>query len=185
LKKQELFDVLQGDLLASVTYPVTRCLLLVMAALAPQTGFSATGQALFESRCLKCHAPLDPHNYTADQWVRQLARMAPMAQLNPEESEAMLTYLQDNAGTEETALQEERQAFDRNCRGCHATVERNVPVAWRDKRLEERLMEHYETLEEAGKVEEELDEDQAHEIAEYLLYSSESGWSSTASSRGR
>ncbi|MEN8132375.1 MAG: hypothetical protein ABFS45_19795 [Pseudomonadota bacterium] len=171
----------QGNFFKSMACPGTRCLLLIVAALAPHVGLSATGQEIFESRCDKCHAQPDPHNYTADQWVKRLTSMISIAQLTPEEYESVLAYLQDNAGTEETALQEERQAFDKSCRSCHATLD-PAPVAWRGKRLEDRLLKHYEVLEEAGKVEEELDEDLAHEAAEYLLFSHEFNWILTTSS---
>lgn len=136
----------------------------IVMALPIQT--MADGKVLFKLKCITCHVLPDPDNLTADMWVPQMERMAVMATLSASQKTEILVYLQANSGTLEDILTEEKVHFDQQCSACHSTRE-DVPVtAINGTQFEEYLIDHVE-----DKTDNDLEEEAAHEVAEYLLHS--------------
>lgn len=55
------------------------------------------GKTVFDSNCGKCHGLPEATDHTAEQWNKIIARMAPKAKLNPEETNWVLAYVTVNA----------------------------------------------------------------------------------------
>lgn len=153
----------------SLQKPMPKLLFVIswlILALPIQAGASDSGKATFEAKCIKCHVRPDPENLTADMWVHQLEAMAPMAQLTATEKAEVLGYLQSHSGTLEQILAKEKVHFEQHCSACHAAVG-DVPKAEKTgNQFEEYLIEHVEDI--ASK---DMEEEAAHEVAEYLLHS--------------
>ena len=129
----------------------------------PISAQADSGKEVLEKKCATCHVQPDPHNLTAAMWVDSLKSMARLADLNAQEKEAVLKYLQDNSGTLEELLASEKPYYVKKCSSCHSLD--NVPVtAMKGSELEDFLFEHQE--DKGG----EMDEEHAHEIAEFLLH---------------
>ena len=147
-----------NSLLLSLT--VISTITLIVAPIAAQAD---SGKELLEKKCVTCHVLPDPHNLTAVMWVDRMESMAPLANLNAQEKEAVLKYLQDNSGTLEELLASEKPYYVKKCSSCHSLD--NVPVTtMKGSELEDFLFEHQE--DKGG----EMDKEHAHEIAEFLLH---------------
>lgn len=59
--------------------------------------FVAKGQPIFEQRCNKCHKQHEANEFTAEQWEKIIAKMAPKAKLTEEETSWILAYATANA----------------------------------------------------------------------------------------
>jgi cytochrome c5 len=55
------------------------------------------GEDLFNLKCGRCHGLPSPSEYTAADWQPIMARMAPKAKLNSEETNWVLAYVNANA----------------------------------------------------------------------------------------
>jgi cytochrome c2 len=137
---------------------------LILTALPIQT-WADSGKQLFESKCVTCHVRPDPENLTAAMWVERMETMAPLAALNAQEKAKVLEYLQIHSGTLEQILAGERVHFEQHCSACHATTETVPRTEKTGNQFEEFMIEHVEAM--TGK---DLEEDAAHEVAEYLLH---------------
>jgi hypothetical protein len=67
-----------------------------LAALSPGSGVEqlAEGRQMYVMRCSGCHNLPLPDVHTADGWVDELDDMGKRASLSPEQSQAVLAYLQ-------------------------------------------------------------------------------------------
>ena len=137
---------------------------LMLTALPIQT-WADSGKQLFESKCATCHVRPDPENLTATMWIQRMETMAPLSGLTAKEKAKVLEYLQLHSGTLEQILAGERVHFKQHCSACHATAEAVPKVEKTGNQFEELLIEHVEAM--TGK---DLDEEAAHEVAEYLLH---------------
>jgi cytochrome c2 len=126
----------------------------------------ADGKALFKLKCITCHVLPDPDNLTADMWVPQMERMAVMATLSASQKTEILSYLQANSGTLEDILTKEKVHFDQHCSACHSTTKDVPTTANNGTQFEEYMIDHVE-----DKTGNDLEEEAAHEVAEYLLHS--------------
>lgn len=59
--------------------------------------YVAKGKTVFDANCGKCHGLPEATDHTAEQWNKIVARMAPKAKLNPEETNWVLAYVTVNA----------------------------------------------------------------------------------------
>jgi len=57
------------------------------------------GQFAFDAKCGHCHALKRPGDFTENEWITIMDRMAPKANLDPVEKENVLAYLKYNART--------------------------------------------------------------------------------------
>ena len=137
---------------------------LMLTALPIQT-WADSGKQLFESKCATCHVRPDPENLTATMWIERMETMAPLSGLTASEKAKVLEYLQLHSGTLGQILAGERVHFKQHCSACHATAEAVPKVEKTGNQFEELLIEHVEAM--TGK---DLDEEAAHEVAEYLLH---------------
>jgi len=137
--------------------------LLVVIALPIQTW--ADGKTLFETKCITCHTLPGPDDLTADLWVPMMERMAVITPLTASEKTEVLGYLQANSGTLEAILAKERVYFNQYCSACHATAKDVPKSALSGVQFEEFMIEHVES-----KTGTDLEEEMAHEVAEYLLH---------------
>jgi cytochrome c5 len=137
---------------------------LMLTTLPIQTS-AESGKQLFESKCGICHVRPDPENLTSAMWVERMETMAPLAGMNAEEKAKVLEYLQLHSGSLEQILAGERVHFDRHCSACHATAETVPKVEKTGNQFEELMIEHVE-----AKTGKDLEEEAAHEVAEYLLH---------------
>ena len=137
---------------------------LMLTALPIQT-WADSGKQLFESKCATCHVRPDPENLTATMWIQRMETMAPLSGLTASEKAKVLEYLQLHSGTLGQILAGERVHFKQHCSACHATAEAVPKVEKTGNQFEELLIEHVEAM--TGK---DLDEEAAHEVAEYLLH---------------
>ncbi len=55
------------------------------------------GKTVFDQHCGKCHGLPEASDHTAEQWNKIIARMAPKAKLNPDETNWVLAYVTVNA----------------------------------------------------------------------------------------
>jgi mono/diheme cytochrome c family protein len=55
------------------------------------------GKQIYTAKCGRCHGLKDPANYSSDEWVSLVNKMAPKAQLNDTEKANVLAYVQANA----------------------------------------------------------------------------------------
>jgi len=89
--------------------------------------FSATsfaepgGQELFEKRCVVCHELPDPGQPPLVGWERQLELMAPLARLEPNQRQEVLSYLSSHLrdAVFDASLDEDRSLFEDKCSRCH------------------------------------------------------------------
>ena len=138
---------------------------LMLTALPVQT-WADSGKQIFENKCATCHVRPDPENLTAAMWVERMETMAPLAALTVKEKDKVLEYLQLHSGTLEKILAGERVHFEQHCSACHATAESVPKTTKTGNQFEELMIEHVE-----DKTGKDLEEDAAHEVAEYLLHS--------------
>jgi len=83
------------SVMRSAAAAVLALLLSACASAPPATGGSS--DRLYRSRCAACHRLYAPQDRTRDEWVKQVARMAPRAHLSDEERARLLEYLQASA----------------------------------------------------------------------------------------
>ncbi len=62
-----------------------------------ESNSSMAGQFAFDAKCGHCHALKRPGDFTENQWITIMDRMAPKANLDPVEKENMMAYLKYNA----------------------------------------------------------------------------------------
>ena len=55
------------------------------------------GKTVFDESCGRCHGLPDASDHTAEQWSKIIARMAPKAKLNADETNWVLAYVTVNA----------------------------------------------------------------------------------------
>jgi mono/diheme cytochrome c family protein len=51
------------------------------------------GRSCFVARCGACHGLPDPHGFAVPEWQSWMARMAPKAKLDPDQTQAVLDYV--------------------------------------------------------------------------------------------
>ena len=63
----------------------------------PQASAEIAGQAIYNSKCGRCHGLKATIDYTADRWASILAVMAPRANLTDAEKENVYAYVKANS----------------------------------------------------------------------------------------
>jgi mono/diheme cytochrome c family protein len=83
------------------------CLTSIIAGCrAPLPDADSPGAQAYVNRCGQCHTPYNPHGMTPAMWDMQVAMMdvkihaARLPPLTPAEREAILAYLEHNAGNQ-------------------------------------------------------------------------------------
>ena len=73
-------------------------LAIACTAALSNTGSSAPNSAaeLYHHRCGSCHAPFPAHSYNDGEWRGAVRKMAPLANLTPDETSRILSWLQEN-----------------------------------------------------------------------------------------
>jgi hypothetical protein len=52
--------------------------------------------ALYRFKCGSCHSPFPAHSYNDGEWQGAVRKMAPLANLTPDETSRILNWLQEN-----------------------------------------------------------------------------------------
>jgi mono/diheme cytochrome c family protein len=67
------------------------------ATTTPATGDAVAGKETYIANCGRCHSLKKPDNYTSEEWVPLVNKMAPKAKLSDADKANVLAYVQANA----------------------------------------------------------------------------------------